>query len=124
MIDDDEPTKNEIIPDADDGDEADQAPAPKAAPKPKRKPAAKKVTTPKSDRVMILLEENDDIPPNGLFLGLNGRGYILRPGEKVAVPPGIVEILENAIMSAPILDPQTKQVIGYRDRLKYPFRKV
>jgi hypothetical protein len=138
MTDEDEPTKNEIIPDADDGDEADQAPKaaakkptakkaddePEQAPKPKRKPAAKKVTTPKSDRVTILLEENDDIPPNGLFLGLNGRGYLLRPGEKVSVPIGIVEILENAVMSAPVVDQQTKQVIGYRDRLKYPFRKV
>jgi|SRR6056297_1145906 len=117
MIDDeDETTKSEVIAD----DENEQAPAPAA-----KKPAAKKRTTkPKSDRVEILLEENDDIPPTGLFLGLNGRGFMLRPGEKASVPIGIVEILENAVTSTAVLDPATKQVIGYRDRLKYPFRKL
>jgi hypothetical protein len=123
MIDEDEPIKNEVIADADDGDEPEKAAKADAKPAAK-KPAAKRTTKPKDDRVTILLEENDDIPPNGLFLGLNGRGYLLRPGEKVAVPAGIVEILENAVMSAPVVDQQTKQVIGYRDRLKYPFRKV
>jgi len=88
------------------------------APKPKPKRAAK----PK-DRVRIQLEESDDIPPTGLFLGLNGKGHLLRPGEPVDVPIGIVEILDNAVMSVPQVDPQTKQVIGYRDRLRYPYRK-
>lgn len=75
-------------------------------------------------RVKIILEENDDIPPTGLFVSLNGRGYIIRPGEEVSVPKGVVEILEHAITSAPQVDPSTRQVVGYRDRLRYPFRFV
>lgn len=84
----------------------------------------KKVTKPVSDRVKILLEENDDIPPTGLFLGHNGRSYMLRPGEPVEVPRPLLEILDHAVMSAPQLDPQTKQVMGYRERMRYPYRVI
>lgn len=78
----------------------------------------------KPETVRIVLEENDDIPPTGLFLGHNGTSYLLRPGEPADVPRKLIEILDNAVMSAPQTDPQTKQVIGYRDRMKYPYRVV
>jgi len=76
------------------------------------------------DTVRIVVEENDDIPPTGLFLGHNGKGYLIRPGEPVDVPKHIVEILDHAVMSSPQIDPGTKQVIGYRERMKYPYRIV
>lgn len=76
------------------------------------------------DTLRIVVEENDDIPPTGLFLGHNGRGYLIRPGEPVDVPRHIVEILDHAVMSSPQIDPSTKQVIGYRERMKYPYRVV
>ena len=77
-----------------------------------------------SKTVKLVLEENDEIPPTGLFIGLNGRGYLIRAGEEVEVPAGVAEILEHAITSVPQVDPQTKQVVGYRDRMRYPFRRV
>lgn len=72
----------------------------------------------------IILEENNDIPPIGQFFGLNGDSYLLRPGVEVAVPPGIIEILDNAIMSSPRMDPNTLATIGWRDRLRYPYRLI
>ena len=76
------------------------------------------------DTMRIILEENDDIPPTGLFLGHNGKGYLITPGVPVDVPMHIIEILDHAVMSAPQIDPSTKQVIGYRERMKYPYRVV
>lgn len=126
--DENEVTKTEVVTESDGNTETTPATKVQDGSTTKAKPAAKstskkRTTKPKDERVELQLEENDDIPPNGLFIGLNGRGYLLRPGEKVKVPLGIVEILENAITSVPVTDPATKQVIGYRDRLKYPFRK-
>jgi hypothetical protein len=83
---------------------------------------AKTVTKPKTIR--IVLEENDNIPPTGLFVGENGRGYLIRAGEEVDVPPGVVEILTNAVTSVPTVDPQSLQVIGYREKMLYPYRIV
>lgn len=78
----------------------------------------------KPNTTRIILEESDNIPPTGLFIGDNGRGYMIRPGEEVDVPPGVLEILSNAIMSVPTIDPQSLQVIGYRNKMMYPFRTV
>lgn len=86
--------------------------------------APKRKTVAKPETVKIILEENDEIPPTGLFVGLNGRGYLIRAGEEVTVPSGVAEILEHAITSVPQMDPQTRQVVGYRDRMRYPFRRV
>jgi hypothetical protein len=80
--------------------------------------------TVKTDRVRILLEESDEIPPTGLFVGLNGRGFLLRPGEELDVPAGVKEILDHAVMLRPIKDPQTQQVVGYREQMRYPYRML
>jgi hypothetical protein len=86
---------------------------------PKRKKVEAVITEP---RVRIQLEENVDIPPTGLFLGAQGTGYILKPGIPALVPLSVVNILDTAIMSTPIIDPQTQQVTGFRDRLRFSYR--
>jgi len=88
---------------------------------PKAKPAPVSMTPP---RVSIVLEENDDIPPTGLYVGVNGVGYLLRPGETIDVPQGVVEALDHAVMEMPHIDPQTQQVVGWRKRMRYPYRRV
>lgn len=86
-------------------------------------PKVKKVAK-AADRIKIILEENDDIPPTGLFVGVNGVSYLIRAGVEVEVPPGVVEVLKNAVTSMPSVDPVSGQVVGYRDRMRYPFRTV
>ena len=49
---------------------------------------------------------------------------ILRPGEEADVPVELLATLNDAVMSVPIQDPGTFQVLGYKDRLRYPYRIV
>jgi hypothetical protein len=76
------------------------------------------------DYVRIVLEDNENIPPTGQPISINGRAYIVKPGVEVDVPPAVLEVLDNAIMSVPIMDPQTRRVIGTRDRKRFPYRLV
>jgi hypothetical protein len=75
-------------------------------------------------RVRIMLEENDNIPPTGQFFGVNGRTYMLRPGVPVDVPPELVDVLDHAIESVPVLESGTKRVIGHRSKHRYPYRRM
>jgi len=92
------------------------------APKKPKLKGVKSVKIADTDRVKIILEENPDIPPTGQFIGLNGIGYILRPGEVANVPIGVKEILDNAVIDVPQVDPSTQQIIGTRSRMRYPYR--
>jgi len=94
-----------------------------------RRPRAKKEQTAREaldtqPRIKIILEENENIPPSGQYVGVNGVGYLITPGVEVSVPESVLEVLDNAVTSFPVQDPITKQVIGYRDRLRFPYRIV
>lgn len=89
-----------------------------------REEPVKVVDTSKEERVKIILEENEEIPPTGQFFGLNGTGYILRPGEIAEVPTGLIDILDNAVKLAPVVDPVTKQPIDHRPRHRFAYRIV
>ena len=79
------------------------------------------VSGPKTFKIM--LEDSTDIPPTGLFLQLNGASYMLKAGIVAEVPPGILEILDHAVTTVPVLDPSTLKVIGSRDRLRFSYRR-
>lgn len=48
----------------------------------------------------------------------------LRPGEEADVPVELLTILNDAITEAPIIDPLTFRVMGYKKKLRYPYRLV
>ena len=74
-----------------------------------------------SPRVRIILEENDNIPPTGLFVGVNGRSFLVRAGEEVEVPVEVVEALNDAVESVPRTD-ASGNIVDYRNRLRFPYR--
>jgi hypothetical protein len=91
-----------------------------AAPKPK-KAAAKKIDP--EARTWIVLEESTDIPPNGLPISVNGETCMIMAGEPVHIPNKYIEVLDNAVISMPVLD-SSERVIGHRQRHRFPYRKV
>ncbi len=74
-------------------------------------------------RIWIQLEDNNEIPPTGQFIGINGRSYQLRAGEPAQVPQELIEVLQDAVASVPVTD-ENGNVVSYRDRLRFPFRYV
>jgi hypothetical protein len=75
-------------------------------------------------RIKVILEEDSAIPPTGLFISANGKPYLLMAGVEASVPPEVVSILNDAVTSVPIIDPQSQRVTGYRQRLRFPYRRV
>lgn len=85
-------------------------------------PRAKPIGMPETRR--IILEESDDIPPTGLFIGHNGKSYLLRTGEPVDAPLFLIEILDHAVKMAPVVNPQTRQVVNWRKVHRFAYRYV
>lgn len=74
-------------------------------------------------RVRIMLEDNDNIPPGGQFISIDGVPYLLQPNMEADVPVNVLDVLDHAIMSVPVTD-ENRNVIGYRDRLRFPYRVI
>ena len=77
-----------------------------------------------NELIKIRIEENDNIPPTGLFVGHNGLSYLIRAGEEVKVTPGVKGILDDAVEYVSIIDPNTRRVVGTRRKLRFPYQVV
>ena len=76
------------------------------------------------DRVWIILDDNDEIPPGGQFIGVNGVGYNLIAGVEAFVPRAVCEVLDHAVKSVPVQDQMTKRIIGWKQRKRFPYSVV
>lgn len=74
-------------------------------------------------RVRIILEDNDQIPPGGQFAQVDGRPFLLQSGMEMDAPVSLLDVLDHAITSVPVTD-ENRNIIGYRDRLRFPYRVV
>ena len=74
------------------------------------------------ERVRIILEESEEIPPTGLPVGVNGEICYIKPGEEVALKRKFIEVLNKAETEVPIVNPQTRAIEGYRKKLRFPYR--
>lgn len=98
--------------------------APVAKAKPKAKAASGElVTAEQSKRRKIILEENDNIPPTGLFIGINGRSFVLRAGEECLVPLEVLAVLDDAVEDVPRVDGNSN-VVDYRRKMRFPYRVI
>jgi hypothetical protein len=89
--------------------------------KPSHKKAAPAATAPaKADYVRIKLAHSRDIPPSGLYLGHNGKGYLLKPGVEADVPDFLLDVLDNAVMKTPVTG-ANGQVESWEDQPRFMY---
>jgi len=100
--------------------ETSKADVSKPSHKAKAKPAAKKDEV---KRTWIILQKNDEIPPSGLYIGLNGTGYKLLAGKKANVPDFLLDVLDNAVIKKPVMDDDGR-IAGYEDSPRFPYQVV
>jgi hypothetical protein len=77
-----------------------------------------------SDRVWIVLSDNKSIPRDGQFIGVNGATFMLRAGKKAFVPRALLQVLDAAVETIAIVDPDTLKIAEYRDVMRYPYQIV
>jgi len=82
--------------------------------------------TQKEKRVKIIIQQSDTDSAD-VFVGVNGRPYLIQRGEGVEVPEHIVEVLRNAkkTVHTTKVDRQTGETtLEAREVLSYPFSIV
>lgn len=93
------------------------------SPEPPKSGKKTKAKVEHEERVRIMLEDNDQVPPGGQFLAVNGRSFLIQANREVNVPRCVCDVLDHAVMSVPIKD-EYDTVVGYRDRLRFPYRVI
>jgi len=71
----------------------------------------------------IKLHNNPEIPPNGLYVGVNGRWMMLKPNVEMEVPESALEVLDNAVREEAEKD-EHNRVVGRREVPRFPYTVV
>ena len=71
----------------------------------------------------ILVHENADIPSEGLFVGLNGVQYLLKPGHEIELPRPIRGVLDSCIETKTFQDGNGKSYTRDIPRVTYTLLK-
>lgn len=101
-------------------------PAEVAAPAPAKRAAkasGKAAGSVTSGTTRIILEENDEIPPTGQPVCVNGKMWVIVPGQEVDVPEEVLHVLDNAVTQVAVLG-EGNRVVGFRPRSRLPYRVV
>jgi hypothetical protein len=112
-----EAEKNALI------DERDRKIEPKSE---KQKRAANESRPSSKIRYRIIIEEGrEKNAPTHVFIGVNGRGYNIKRGQAVDVPPEVIENLKDAVevTQVAIVDEERGVVTGSQERRvrRFPF---
>ena len=78
---------------------------------------------PKKERRAVIMIDQEQGKPNYEYVGVNGKGYQIQRGVEVEVPASVVGVLDNAIATRSVTDPNGK-VIGHQDYHAVPYRVI
>jgi len=88
----------------------------------KEKPAANKRSATKPSRVKVIFHNQDgDLGKSDIFVSVNGYAYQIQRNESVSLPPEVIEVIDNAVIT------QTERVNGVdqsRDLQRFPYSLV
>jgi len=83
------------------------------------KPAAKKRSANKPSRVKVIFHNQDgDLGKGDIFVSVNGYAYQIKRNEPVDLPPEVIEVIDNAVIT------HTERVDGVdqtRDLQRFPY---
>lgn len=70
----------------------------------------------------VVMDDVDGYSPGGQFFGINGRAWMLQGGRTYVIPEALKTVLDQALESVAVLNPDTRRIEGYRNRLRFPYR--
>ena len=75
----------------------------------------------KSTRIRVIIDEQMDSVNEGVntdvFVGVNGRGYLIKRGEEALVPLEVYSVLKNAVTTIELDNGKTKDVPRFSYRI-------
>lgn len=81
--------------------------------------AAKKQVDPLEKEVEVTLHATDEVPPGGQYVSVNGVGINIPVGRRCKIKQKYLNVLRDANTRIPVMDDNTMQVVGYRERMRF-----